>query len=153
MTTSFRIRVAILALAFATAACANPSGSPAGAVQGFMRAMSQGYSDMALRYVCKAGITVLPNLTFNWQEDRYEVVSTEIDTALIRMTGESLISQRDWSRWGNQLGLPLPPLASIRIHVEYDWTVSKQGESWCVPEASLSQFIEYILGLVKMEIP
>jgi hypothetical protein len=143
--------ICVISLTIALIGCVDSRSAPDSVVRGFVRAMGHGNSDLAIEYVCTSGVTVLPNLTFNWQRDSYEIVSSNDKVALIRMIGESRITERDWMQWGRQIGIALPPLISMRINLDFTWQVEKIGNSWCITEAGIADFFSYFVEMLQEE--
>jgi hypothetical protein len=130
--------------------------NPSSTTRKFVRLMASGDSDEAIDLVCPTvggGITVLPTLKFDWRKDTYQLVNKTDQTADIRMIGESQITKKDWENWSEGLQLQIPQMATARAELDFTWNIEKDNFGhWCVPKASLMDFIYYLIELMQKPI-
>ena len=147
---------------------------PAQNAKEFVVLMSEGESEKAIDHVCfTEGIILLPDIKFNWQNDKYETLSTNSDktNALVRVRGSIRIPADDIRTLSNdvlQIANQIPelqgslptnmdfqdiPVPTVALNIDFqDLVILKQDGNWCVDYYSLGDFFVYLVEMISEQL-
>lgn len=150
--------IIILVILLNLVACNTMSPSaPANKAKGFIRAIFSGDPSNALDYMCieQEGIVFIIAVEADWDDDRYEIILDDGQTAQVNVFGRLRITAEELQSYlKEETDMDLPRTGvGFQMNINFkEFYLRNESGKWCVAEQSIINLRNYLIELFIKEI-